>query len=130
MRGRSCGDRVAFFGNGGGQCLAGLGALDLDAVLCAGDLIESGEIRPSDVRTLTDILSGLKAAMYVVAGNHDPLDALSPYGRLTSGGLTVLPAEYSRTMLDADTAQAIARAESTRQAHATLFACPAFQWRA
>ena len=32
--------------------------------------------------------------------------------------------------LDDDTAQAIRRAESTRQAHATLFACPAFQWRA
>jgi len=32
--------------------------------------------------------------------------------------------------LDQDTAQAIRRAESMRQAHATLFACPAFQWRA
>ncbi|HJR13414.1 MAG TPA: DUF1800 domain-containing protein [Rhodanobacteraceae bacterium] len=32
--------------------------------------------------------------------------------------------------LDDDTAQAIRRAESTRQAHAMLFACPAFQWRA
>lgn len=33
-------------------------------------------------------------------------------------------------MLDEDTAQAIRRAESARQAHATLFASPAFQWRA
>lgn len=33
-------------------------------------------------------------------------------------------------LLDADTAQAIRRAELPRQAHATLFACPAFQWRA
>ncbi|HEX7369905.1 MAG TPA: DUF1800 domain-containing protein [Rhodanobacteraceae bacterium] len=32
--------------------------------------------------------------------------------------------------LDEDTAQAIRRAESARQAHATLFASPAFQWRA
>ena len=32
--------------------------------------------------------------------------------------------------LDEETAQAIRRAESARQAHATLFACPAFQWRA
>ncbi|TAN09080.1 MAG: DUF1800 domain-containing protein [Rhodanobacteraceae bacterium] len=32
-------------------------------------------------------------------------------------------------LLDADTEQAIRRAESKRQAHATLFACPAFQWR-
>ena len=32
-------------------------------------------------------------------------------------------------LLDEDTAQAIRRAESTRQAHATLFACPVFQWR-
>ncbi|MBS0383038.1 MAG: DUF1800 domain-containing protein [Proteobacteria bacterium] len=32
-------------------------------------------------------------------------------------------------LLDDDTAQAIRRAESPRQAHATLFACPAFQWR-
>ncbi|MGH8182482.1 MAG: DUF1800 family protein, partial [Rhodanobacteraceae bacterium] len=32
-------------------------------------------------------------------------------------------------LLDADTAQAIRRAESLRQAHATLLACPAFQWR-
>lgn len=33
-------------------------------------------------------------------------------------------------LLDEDTAQAIRRAESKRQAHATLFASPAFQWRA
>lgn len=33
-------------------------------------------------------------------------------------------------LLDEETAQAIRRAESARQAHATLFACPAFQWRA
>lgn len=33
-------------------------------------------------------------------------------------------------LLDEDTAQAIRRAESARQAYATLFACPAFQWRA
>lgn len=33
-------------------------------------------------------------------------------------------------LLDDDTAQAIRSAESPRQAHATLFACPAFQWRA
>jgi uncharacterized protein (DUF1800 family) len=32
-------------------------------------------------------------------------------------------------LLDEDTAQAIGRAESKRQAYATLFACPAFQWR-
>ena len=32
-------------------------------------------------------------------------------------------------LLDEDTAQAIQRAESARQAHATLFASPAFQWR-
>ncbi|MGH8183882.1 MAG: DUF1800 domain-containing protein [Rhodanobacteraceae bacterium] len=31
-------------------------------------------------------------------------------------------------LLDEDTSQAIRRAESTRQAHATLFACPALQW--
>lgn len=33
-------------------------------------------------------------------------------------------------LLDEDTAQAIQRAESKRQAHATLFASPIFQWRA
>lgn len=32
--------------------------------------------------------------------------------------------------LDADTAESIRRAESTRAAQALLFACPAFQWRA
>ena len=32
-------------------------------------------------------------------------------------------------LLDEDTAQAIRRAESARQAHAILFASPAFQWR-
>ena len=32
-------------------------------------------------------------------------------------------------LLDEETAQAIRRAESARQAHATLFASPAFQWR-
>ena len=32
-------------------------------------------------------------------------------------------------LLDPDTMQAIRRAESKRQAYATMFACPAFQWR-
>ncbi len=77
----------------------------VDAILCAGDLIESAEIRPADLRTLRDILSGLKAAkMYAVSGNHDPLDALSPYGRLNCDKLRLLPAGYSRTMLNEDTA--------------------------
>ena len=77
----------------------------VDAVLCAGDLIESAEIRPADLRTLRDILSGLKTAkMYAVTGNHDPLDALSPYTRLACDKLCLLPAGYSRTMLDEDTA--------------------------
>lgn len=77
----------------------------VDAILCAGDLIESAEIRPADLRTLRDILSSLKTPkMYAVSGNHDPLDALSPYGRLASDKLCLLPAGYSKTMLDDDTA--------------------------
>ena len=77
----------------------------VDAILCAGDLIESAEIRPADLRTLRDILSGLKTAkMYAVSGNHDPLDALSPYGRLNCDKLHLLPAGYSRIMLNEDTA--------------------------
>ena len=78
---------------------------EADAILCAGDLIESGEIRPSDLKTLDDILSGLsRAKMYVVAGNHDPLDAFSPYRRLETDKLVLLPPGYSRTMLSGDTA--------------------------
>ncbi len=78
---------------------------DVDCILCAGDLIESAEIRPSDLRNLGGILSGLeRARMYVVAGNHDPLDESSPYRRLESSRLTLLPPGYSRTMLDDETA--------------------------
>lgn len=51
----------------------------------------------------------------VVQGNAQPL---------------ALAQDILGPLLDDDTAQAIQRAESTRQAHATLFACPAFQWRA
>lgn len=77
----------------------------VDAVLCAGDLIESGEIRPSDLRALEEILSGLtRARVYCVSGNHDPLDASSPYNRLKCDRLTILPPGYSRTMLDDGTA--------------------------
>jgi DNA repair exonuclease SbcCD nuclease subunit len=77
----------------------------VDAILCAGDLIESGEIRPSDLRALEEILSGLThAQVYCVSGNHDPLDASSPYNRLKCDRLTILPPGYSRTMLDGTTA--------------------------
>ena len=77
----------------------------VDFILCAGDLIESAEARPSDIRKLGGILSGLKRAkVFAVAGNHDPLDASSPYLRLQAEALTVLPPGYSRTMLDEITA--------------------------
>jgi DNA repair exonuclease SbcCD nuclease subunit len=77
----------------------------VDVILCAGDLIESGEIRPSDLRALEEILSGLKhTQVYCASGNHDPLDASSPYNRLKCERLTILPPGYSRTMLDGDTA--------------------------
>jgi len=77
----------------------------VDAILCAGDLMESGEIRPSDLRALEEILSGLtRARMVVVSGNHDPLDASSHYHRLKCDRLTILPPGYSRTMLDGNTA--------------------------
>ncbi len=101
----------------------------VDVILCAGDLIESGEIRPSDLRALEEILSGLtRARMVCVSGNHDPLDASSAYNRLKCHQLTILPSGYdpldassaynrlkcerltilppgySRTMLDGDTA--------------------------
>lgn len=77
----------------------------VDVILCAGDLIESGEIRPSDLRALEEILSGLtRARMFAVSGNHDPLDASSPLNRLKCDRLTILPPGYSRTMLDGNAA--------------------------
>lgn len=77
----------------------------VDCILCAGDLIESAEARPSDLRKLDEILSNLtRAKVYAVAGNHDPLDALSPSRRLTTDRLVLLPPGYSRIMLDAGTA--------------------------
>jgi exonuclease SbcD len=83
---------------------------DVDYILCAGDLIESSEIRPSDLRVLGEILSSLnRAKMLIVAGNHDPLDASSPYHRAPLAAdladkITLLPPLYSRSMLDEDTA--------------------------
>lgn len=78
----------------------------VDAVLCAGDLIESAEVRPPDLRALADILSGLRRAkFYAIAGNHDPLDASSPLRRLEgTRNFVLLPPGYSRTMLDESTA--------------------------
>jgi DNA repair exonuclease SbcCD nuclease subunit len=77
----------------------------VDFILSAGDLIESSDVRPSDIRRLDEILSGLTQAKIVaVTGNHDPLDALSPYHRLQCDQLVLLPPGYSRTMLDEDTA--------------------------
>jgi exonuclease SbcD len=79
---------------------------DVDHILCAGDLIESAEIRPRDLRSLNDIVSGLsRAKIYLACGNHDPLNDTSPYRRANlSDRLVVLPAGYSRTMLDGETA--------------------------
>lgn len=52
--------------------------------------------------------------------------------RVADGGAAplALAQDILGPRLDDETAQAIRRAESARQAHATLFACPAFQWRA
>jgi uncharacterized protein (DUF1800 family) len=51
--------------------------------------------------------------------------------RTVQGGMQ--PIDLARSVLganlDEDTELAIRRAESQQQAHATLFACPAFQWR-
>ncbi len=77
----------------------------VDHILCAGDLIESAEIRPADLMRLDDILAGLSCAKLIaVAGNHDPMNALSPARRLKAAALTLLPPGYSRTMLDEGTA--------------------------
>jgi predicted phosphodiesterase len=44
-----------------------------DCILCAGDLIESAEIRPADLMRLDDILSGLVRAKFIaVAGTTTP----------------------------------------------------------
>jgi len=77
----------------------------VDCILCAGDLIESAEIRPADLMRLDDILSGLVRAKFIaVAGNHDPMNTPSPALRLKAAALTLLPSGYSRTMLDGTTA--------------------------
>ncbi|MGH8191486.1 MAG: DUF1800 domain-containing protein [Rhodanobacteraceae bacterium] len=57
-------------------------------------------------------------------------EALSARVAPGRGQPLVLAQDILGPLLDEDTAQAIRRAESQRQAHATLFACPVFQWRA
>lgn len=57
-------------------------------------------------------------------------EALSAHVAQGNGAPLALAQDILGPLLDEDTAQAIRRAESARQAHATLFASPAFQWRA
>ncbi|MBU6477362.1 MAG: DUF1800 family protein [Xanthomonadaceae bacterium] len=57
-------------------------------------------------------------------------EALSAYSVQGNGQPLAFAQDILGPLLDEDTAQAIRRAESTRQANATLFASPAFQWRA
>ncbi|HJR11508.1 MAG TPA: DUF1800 domain-containing protein [Rhodanobacteraceae bacterium] len=57
-------------------------------------------------------------------------EALSAYSVQGNGQPLAFAQDILGPLLDEDTAQAILRAESTRQANATLFASPAFQWRA
>jgi len=56
-------------------------------------------------------------------------EALSARVAQTSAQPLAFAQDILGPLLDEDTAQAIRRAESARQAHATLFASPAFQWR-
>lgn len=56
-------------------------------------------------------------------------EALSAHVAQGNGQPLTFAQDILDPLLDEDTAQAIRRAESAQQAHATLFASPAFQWR-
>ena len=50
-------------------------------IVAAGDLFESNHVGPEVVATALKALRGLPVPIYLVPGNHDPLDAASVYDR-------------------------------------------------
>lgn len=60
--------------------LADLAAREqVDLVLLAGDLFDSGRIYRDTARELAEELGRIEAPVFIAPGNHDPFDAASPY---------------------------------------------------
>jgi len=51
----------------------------VDLVLLAGDLFDSGRIYRDTARELAEDLSRIEAPVFIAPGNHDPFDGASPY---------------------------------------------------
>ncbi|MGB3686367.1 MAG: metallophosphoesterase [Ornithinimicrobium sp.] len=64
-------------------------------VLVAGDVFESNQLRPRTVLRALEAMGDIEVPVYLLPGNHDPLDALSVYRQPTfiqhcPGNVTVL----------------------------------------
>ena len=63
--------------------VAGLGALaaDVDAefVVVSGDVFEHNQLAPRDVSLSLEAMRAIAVPVYLLPGNHDPLDASSVY---------------------------------------------------
>ncbi len=54
-----------------------------DFVLVAGDVFESSQLRPRTVLRALEAMADIELPVYLLPGNHDPLDALSIYRQPT-----------------------------------------------
>ena len=63
--------------------VAGIGPLALDAgaefVVVAGDVFEDNQLAPRDVSQSLEAMRAIGIPVYLLPGNHDPLDAASVY---------------------------------------------------
>lgn len=59
-----------------GPLAADLGA---EFVVVSGDVFEHNQLAPREVSTALEVMRGIKVPVYLLPGNHDPLDASSVY---------------------------------------------------
>lgn len=66
---------------------------DADFILIAGDTFEDNGVDPVDVRRVIDLLAGARRPVFLLPGNHDPLEPGSVYDHPAwseAAGLTIL----------------------------------------
>src|SRR6476661_4370601 len=80
--------------------VAGIGPLAVDAgaefVVVAGDVFEDNQLAPRDVSQSLEAMRAIGIPVYLLPGNHDPLDASSVY----TSGLFTAECPANVTVLD------------------------------
>ncbi len=81
------GDAQARFGAARIEAIRSLGRVaheqECEFVVVAGDVFESNQLQPQTVLRALEALRGVQVPVYLLPGNHDPLDAMSVYRQPT-----------------------------------------------